>query len=55
MSNVLASGSGVLLTSKPGFIAAGVVSFPSSSPLTWRVRFAVALFSMGVNSFFAFS
>jgi hypothetical protein len=52
-SNVLASGSGVLLIWKPGFIAAGVVIFPFSSPLTCFVRFAVALFSIGVNSFFA--
>lgn len=53
-SNVLASGSGVLLTWKPGFMAMGVVIFPSRSPLTWRVRFAVALFSIGVNSFLVF-
>ncbi|KAF2466579.1 uncharacterized protein BDR25DRAFT_76410 [Lindgomyces ingoldianus] len=53
-SNVLASGSGVLPSSNPGFIAAGVAIFPFNKPLTCLVRFAVALFNMGVNSFFAF-
>jgi hypothetical protein len=54
-SKVLASGSGVLLILNPGFNAAGVVIFPLSSPFTCRVRFAVALFNMGVNSFLAFA
>ena len=53
MSIVLASGSGVLLMSNPGLKAAGVVMLPFSRPLTCRVRFAVALFNMGVNSFLA--
>lgn len=52
-SKVLASGSGVLLMLNPGFSAAGVVILPLSRPLTCRVRFAVALFNMGVNSFLA--
>lgn len=49
-SKELASGSGVVLIWKPFFRPAGVVSLPFSRPLTCRVRFAVALFNMGVNS-----
>ena len=52
-SSALASGSGESLIRKPFLSAAGVVILPGSRPDTWRVRLAVALFSMGVNSFFA--